>query len=69
MDQFSSVIPYWKPHNVSILPGRGGGVGPPAPPPPTDAPVKTDLLKIKVFKMHPIMDEVGTNVSYSLGSK
>ena len=27
---------------------------------------KSDLLKIKVFKMHPIMDEVGTNVSHSL---
>ena len=26
---------------------------------------KSDLLKIKVFKMHPIMDEVGTNVSHS----
>ena len=31
MDQFSSVIPFWKPQNVSFLPRRGGP-GPPAPP-------------------------------------
>jgi len=27
---------------------------------------RVTCLKIKVFKMHPIMDEVGTNVSHSL---
>ena len=36
MDQFSSVIPFWKPQNVSFL-LRRGGLGPPAPP-PFDAP-------------------------------
>jgi len=30
IDQFSSVVPFWKPHNVSFLLRRGAG--PPAPP-------------------------------------
>ena len=47
MDQFSSVIPFWKPHNVSILPRRGGD-GP--PPPPTDAPV------LKPFQSENLVD-------------
>ena len=57
MDQFSSVIPFWKPQNVSFLPRRGGP-GPHGPPPPIAAPAGDTYVLPKVTLILEISQKV-----------